>query len=355
MDGKEWFFLFWTSKEWQTVVENTNKYAKKQRTLNPDTGYTPRPLYGSWRPITVTELKAFIAIVIVLGVYRIRSYRDLWRQPRRRYRLGNRSDQERRAVQLGRGNGKFTTCQWIPHRSIFTRALSQTRFTKIKRYLHIADPDIVLTDAEWYKKLEPISSSIRQRCQTLAIPATNVSVDEMMVRFFGRSKHTVRMPKKPIKEGFKIFASCERGYTYNWLFCSRKTGIAELPPHATLAPTQAAVRYLALSLPYNDYHFNVYMDNLFTTVPLLLDLRKNSIGGMGTTRTNAFPAHLRKLTSGSTWNTVSKSATAEGKVLGLEWQDQKTVQILTTLHPVGGTIKRRRKQPRNTSTNGAEI
>jgi len=155
-----------------------------------------------------------------------------------------------------------------------------------------------------------------------------------MVRIFGRSKHTVRMPKQSIKEGFKIFAKCQCGYTYNWLYSSHKTGIAELPPHPTLAPTQAAVRQLALSLSYKDYDFNIYMNNLFKIVPLLLGLRDRGIGGTGTMRSNAFPRHLRCLDATTKWNTVSGGATADGKVLGLEWRDQKTVQMLMQLHPL---------------------
>ena len=125
--------------------------------------------------------------------------------------------------------------------------------------------------------------------------------------------------------------------------------------HPTLAPTQAAVRHLALSLPYEDYDFNIYMDNLFTTVSLLLELRDRGIGGTGTTWSNAFPQHLRCLDATAEWNTVSGGATADGKVLRLEWQDQKTVQMLTTLHPLSKKIKRNRKQPHLTSTSGAAI
>jgi hypothetical protein len=34
--------------------------------------------------------------------------------------------------------------------------------------------------------------------------STNVSVDEMIEAFTGRSAHTVRMSNKPIGKGFKI-------------------------------------------------------------------------------------------------------------------------------------------------------
>lgn len=68
--------------------------------------------------------------------------------------------------------------------------------------------------------------------------------------------------------------------------------IAELPPHPTLAPIQATIYYVALSLLYKHYDFNIYMDNLFTTVPLLLELRDKGIGGAGTICSNIVPSHL---------------------------------------------------------------
>jgi hypothetical protein len=85
------------------------------------------------------------------------------------------------------------------------------------------------------------------------------------------------------------------------------------------------------------------MDNQFTNVPLLLELRDKSIGGSETAHSNAFPHHLCCLDATAPWNTVSGGSTADGKVLVLEWQDQKTVQMLITLHPLSNKVKTNRK------------
>lgn len=79
-------------------------------------------------------------------------------------------------------------------------------FCQIKRFLHISDPDLALSQAEWFQKLEPLNRIIRDRCQKYYLPALNVTVDEMMIRFGGKSFHTYRMASKPIKEGYKVFA-----------------------------------------------------------------------------------------------------------------------------------------------------
>src|SRR5277367_3600419 len=46
----------------------------------------------------------------------------------------------------------------------------------------------------------------------------DVSFDEMMVPFSGRSKHTLKMKNKPISEGFKIWALCDHRYLWDFLF-----------------------------------------------------------------------------------------------------------------------------------------
>ncbi|KAI3655533.1 hypothetical protein MP638_002305 [Amoeboaphelidium occidentale] len=53
-------------------------------------------------------------------------------------------------------------------------------------------------------------------------PSSKVSIDEMMVRFGGRSKDRYRIRGKPISEGYKIFALCDSGFTYSFLFASSR-------------------------------------------------------------------------------------------------------------------------------------
>jgi hypothetical protein len=169
----------------------------------------------------VPEMKAYFAIVIVLGVQRQNSHRTFWEQ-QFSLKLGNlgthaprdcNTRQSQRAVK----KRLYTSLQSHNARefnAVFTSAMSRRRlflFENIQRYPHISDPDIVLPDEEWYNKIELPNSRIRERCQALAIPASDVSVDEMMVRFFGRSKHTVRMPSKPIKRVTRSSQSANPG------------------------------------------------------------------------------------------------------------------------------------------------
>src|SRR5437588_8255997 len=94
----------------------------------------------------------------------------------------------------------------------------------------------------WYEKLNPLAAVLQERFRSYYLPATKVVIDEMVVRFCGRSHHTLKIRNKPIKEGYKIFTLCDHGYTYGFLWYYSTHGIAELDRSSTnLSPTSCGV------------------------------------------------------------------------------------------------------------------
>lgn len=114
---------------------------------------------------------------------------------------------------------------------------------------------------------------IRSGCQQFYFPASSVMVNEMMIRLGSCSYHTYRMPSKPITEGYKVFALCDIGYTFDWIFASWVDSSSGLNLPTELTPT---------SLPGTFGHFNFYMYSYFTYQQLLAKLRDLGIGGCGT-------------------------------------------------------------------------
>ena len=129
------------------------------------------------------------------------------------------------------------------------------------------------------------------------LPATNFTVEKMMIDFSSRSHHTYRMPSKPITEGYKVFARCDIGYIYSWIFASWSNSFSETILQEDLTPTSSTVFQLATSLSYSSspgLHFNIYMDNYLPSQALLVKLRELGIGACRTARVNgsAFPPDL---------------------------------------------------------------
>ena len=322
------FRQFWDDRVFSILVENTNQYAARLRGPDPPRGLL---FTRAWKPVTIGEMKCFVGQLVLMGVYRCKNLVEFWRQldfvGRRRIRKG----------------------------------LGLVRFQQIKRYLHVEPVQVeARADSEWWKKVEPLHSLLRQRFQTALKPGSNLSLDKMMVRFSGRSKHTYRMPNKPISEGYRILALCWQGYTINWFYTSRATGIAEQVPYTGpihLTPTSSAIYQLLQVLPYQSHQFNIFMDNYFTNIALFQVLHGLNIGACGTARQNknAFPPDLHNAYPGLPWNHICGALVGSPRhpVLALQWEDSGSVHFLTTIHKMTDYVNRERKKPRSTSTNAA--
>ena len=58
-------------------------------------------------------------------------------------------------------------------------------------------------------------------CMTHARPGRDVSVDEQLILFKGRSKHTMNITSKAAGKGFKIYSLCCGNYLLGLHFASR--------------------------------------------------------------------------------------------------------------------------------------
>ena len=56
----------------------------------------------------------------------------------------------------------------------------------------------------------------------------------MMKAFTGRSVHTIKMPNKPIKEGYKMWALADHGYTQDFMWYSRAVGMLKIKAYSSI-------------------------------------------------------------------------------------------------------------------------
>ena len=59
-------------------------------------------------------------------------------------------------------------------------------------------------------------SILRQKSVFYWFPDTDITVDEVMIKFEGRTSQKVTIPNKSISTEFKIFALANSGYICNW-------------------------------------------------------------------------------------------------------------------------------------------
>jgi hypothetical protein len=161
--------------------------------------------------------------------------------------------------------------------------MSQTRFEEIKRYFHITGPTVDKIDPitgkkAWHAKVDHLLEQVRAASQKYRLPGTNMTFDEAMVRFTGRSTDITKMPNKPIEEGYKIFCLAFLGYVYDFHMSSNALGLDPVAKAVfavkDLTNTGRMVLHMVRRLhkKYRTKAWNIAMDNYFTTVPLLAEL-----------------------------------------------------------------------------------
>lgn len=236
----------------ELLATNTNLYTEGKRKGKTSQSQESQPTRAErwWTETTAAELKIFVGLTIKMGLHKEARVPLYWSK---RGQNGWRKISKRPLQRYRSLSAKK------PYR-VPRNCMSLNRFQQLKRYLHILDPRVELDLKHWYAKIEPLGSMLRERFQKYYLPGTKVAIDEMVIRFSGRSRHTLKIRNKPIKKGYKIFALCDHGYTYEFLWYSSTQGIAELtvsaassstslPIASSSTPTSKGVLHLARSLP----------------------------------------------------------------------------------------------------------
>ena len=93
--------------------------------------------------------------------------------------------------------------------------ISRNRYHEIKRYLHFADNQR-LTEGDKMSKISPLYNVLNCNFVQFDIFHELLSVDELMVPYFGRHSAKMFIKGKPIRFGYKIWCLCgSDGYPYH--------------------------------------------------------------------------------------------------------------------------------------------
>jgi len=127
--------------------------------------------------------------------------------------------------------------------------------------------------------VEAFSAHIQEVNLRVWKPGRDLAVDEIIVRFEGRSKETTTVPNKPTPTGYKVWGAAQRGFllVWNWHIPGQRNGPVGVRTPRELGgtikagnggnKTQAVVLHLIKRLPKppegSGYH--VYLDNLFVS------------------------------------------------------------------------------------------
>ncbi|GBP37588.1 PiggyBac transposable element-derived protein 3 [Eumeta japonica] len=148
-------------------------------------------------------------------------------------------------------------------------------------YFHVADNNS-LPPNDKFGKVRPLWNLLNHRWLKYYPGDKNLSIDESMIPYYGKHGAKQHIHGKPIRFGYKNWSICTRlGYLiYGELYQGVGTGNTR----PELGVGASVVLDLVEKLPTGSY--SLYMDNFFTSLPLLNELKKLGHEATGTIRAN---------------------------------------------------------------------
>ncbi|CAF1602945.1 unnamed protein product [Adineta ricciae] len=205
--------------------------------------------------ISDTEIRQFIGILIISGVYSFPQQRFYWMDSTRIQSIAS--------------------------------VMSRDRFLSIKKCFHVVDntnkPDQNDPNYDRAFKVRPLLNIVKENFRKIP-KEENLCVDEQIIPFKGKSVMKQHMPNKPNRWGYKMFllAGGESGLCYDFVLYTGKSNSTEYGFCTDITLT------LCETVPPMMNH-KVYYDNYFTTIRLQVELKKLGIFSVGTVRANRLP------------------------------------------------------------------
>ena len=209
--------------------------------------------------------------------------------------------------------------------------ISRDRFFELHRYLHFADNSSLSPpgDPGYNKvgKVQPVIDHLGEAFRSVYCLPQNVSVDEAMIPFKGRSSLKQYIPLKLVKRGIKVWgmSDASNGYIAGFeVYTGKKGDRVEKDLGASVVKT--------LAMPYKNTYRHIYFDNYFCSIALLINLLKLGLYGCGTIQTNrnGFPQPLKMVAKKGLGERGMSKTYQCGKLTATVWQDKKPGAVVAT-------------------------
>jgi hypothetical protein len=209
--------------------------------------------------------------------------------------------------------------------SIISGTMSRARYHEIKRFLHFNDNANIDKNDRFFK-VRPLYEALNDALQQFGIFSHELTIDERMVKYFGRHGCKMYMKGKPVKFGYKL-----------WMLTSFDGFPFHILPYQgshekTNEPLSQRVVETLLSAVEDPNRHVIYMDNFFTSHGLFERLGQREFFVTGTVRENRVAkcplrpskdmAKLERGASDARFDTTNKIA-------AVRWHDNRVVTLLT--------------------------
>lgn len=259
---------------------------------------------------TTSEIKDFISMLLISGIFKMPSYTDFWG-----------------------ANSRFPAMADV---------MPLKRFQMLRRYIHFADNSEAEYSTDRYFKVRPVMEKIRKLFLKIEHEG-KFSIDEMMIPYKGTRAGNLRqyLPSKPHKWGFKFFVRAGvSGIVYDFLpYAGASTfhDVIFTGEESELGIAGKVVTFLCRTIQ-NVHNSKMYFDNFFTTFNLIQCLRNQGMLAIGTIRAN----RLKNVTMKSDKEllkdprgTINYRTDTDANLTVVKWKDNKIVTLVSSFVGVG--------------------
>lgn len=257
---------------------------------------------NTWKDVTFDDMKAFVAILLLIGLTKRSSFELYW------------------------------TNDDIIEMPGFRYIMPRDRFLSILSFFHLSDNSKAKPrnhpEHDRAQKIRPLFEKLVPLWQKYFYPAKELSVIESIIPTKGRIGQLVYMPAKPNKWGLKAWGltDAKTGYIYNWhLYLGGET---DQTSRAVNVPYKVIS---SLSEDVQNKGHVIYMDNFFSSPALFHYLAQHGTGACGTLRVNrqSVPHEIKTANPRAGEPPVTLR---DGYILYISWYDERPVNLLTTVH-----------------------
>ena len=236
---------------------------------------------------------------------------------------------------------------WETHKDLemdlMKSSMSRNRFQSILSNLHVNDNSKMDSqNRDKLYKIRPLLDHLNEKFIQSRQLSENLSIDESMILFKGRSTLKQYNPMKPIKRGYKLWCLADdSGYIYKLdVYTGKNTSSTD---GASKKMGLGASVVLSLLTDIKKKNHKVYFDNFFSSIPLMETLQCKGILACGTIRSNRkdFPtlAADKDLKRGD-----FDYRSTPGGITVYKWADSKPVYLISNYHGITpSTVQRKTK------------
>lgn len=178
---------------------------------------------------------------------------------------------------------------------VMKKVMSGRKFFTILRYLHCCpvvnqDPSAENYDPSY--KVAEVRDYLEDRYQRLFVPGQQLSLDETLIRAFGRIKFKVRIVTKAARYGIKVYVITDAvtAFVLRVVIYTGKTTYNAAESEERLKTVHVVSRLVE---PFVGTYRTVYVDRFYTSLDLLKSLAEKKLYITGTMLGNRIPLGVR--------------------------------------------------------------